>query len=207
MRRIAWSLASPMLHAAAEAWCAGLTGGLPRRPHPAPSRESTQHCCLLSAVLRHLQGQQPGQHALTLEVTMYQCREGASLPSPECETAVLRTLLERLAALPEVQARWQAAGGSNSEGRGNWMHWLKEGRESMGWERSEGMHGLRKGELDAWAAWAPGAAPRQRGAGAPCAMLWELPVCAASVCCAVHAVLWGPPACGGVSTGAGAGPA
>lgn len=107
---------------------------------------------------------------------MYQCREGASLPSPECEMAVLRTLLERLAALPEVQARWRAAGGSNSEGRGGVA--LAEG--------GEGKHGLGEGGGNAWAEEGGTGSTGCLGAGgsAEAARVPELPVpcCGSRLC-------------------------
>ena len=53
---------------------------------------------------------------LELEVTIFTCRDNATLPYPECETQILAALLESVIQSPSVQQQWREAGGALRHG-------------------------------------------------------------------------------------------
>lgn len=57
-----------------------------------------------------LQDGAEARQQLHLEVTMYACRDNATVPSPQCEQQVLAAVVERMVQSAEAQQAWQAAG-------------------------------------------------------------------------------------------------
>lgn len=51
-----------------------------------------------------------GQQAVLLDVTMFTCRDNATVPSPECEDQVLAAVLSSVLESADVRKLWLAAG-------------------------------------------------------------------------------------------------
>lgn len=51
-----------------------------------------------------------GRPILDLEVTLFNCRRNATLPSPECEIQILQAVLAQLAQSTDVKEQWRVAG-------------------------------------------------------------------------------------------------
>lgn len=67
----------------------------------------------LQATLEPAAAAQAGGSALLLlEVTLFACLDASAPPTPDCEVAILRQLLDQLLRDEAVLAEWQDAGGS-----------------------------------------------------------------------------------------------
>ena len=51
-----------------------------------------------------------GEGLVTLEVTLYACKDGASVPSPDCERQILETVLQPALGDTEAQRQLLATG-------------------------------------------------------------------------------------------------
>lgn len=51
-----------------------------------------------------------GRWLVQLEITLFVCRENATVSTPECEQEVLRYVLEQLVLWEGIQQQWQEAG-------------------------------------------------------------------------------------------------
>ena len=58
-----------------------------------------------------------GGWLVELEVTLFNCRDGAPVQYPECERQVLAAILNQTLASEEAQRAWKAAGGRSLGGR------------------------------------------------------------------------------------------